>query len=95
MGKTADNEAIKLRATYYNNLSVGLAVAGGLIPYFAFIQRAGEFLNWLTLWLSGRATVDSVEMWKAILATLTMALAFAIAKHLRGSARTEIAKIED
>lgn len=32
MGKTADNERIKLRATYYNNISVGVAVAGVLVP---------------------------------------------------------------
>lgn len=95
MGKIADNEGIKLTATYYNSLSVGLFVAGGFIPYFAFFQRLGEFLNWLLLWYQGRSTIDGIEMWKAILATIGMLLAFGFAKHLRNAARKEITKIED
>jgi hypothetical protein len=38
MGKAAENERTKLRATFYNNLSVGLVLAGVLIPYLGFIQ---------------------------------------------------------
>jgi hypothetical protein len=32
MGKAADNERIKLRTTFYNNIAIGLFVAGGIIP---------------------------------------------------------------
>jgi hypothetical protein len=34
MGKAADNERLKLRATYLNNIAVGIFVAGGAAPYF-------------------------------------------------------------
>ncbi len=39
MGKTADNEAIKLRATWLNNTSVGAFVGGFAVPYFAYSER--------------------------------------------------------
>jgi hypothetical protein len=35
----AENERIKLRATFYNNLAVGSAVAGLLVPYIALWPR--------------------------------------------------------
>ena len=48
MGKAADNERIRLRATFYNNLSVGCLVAGALVPYVALgrvlaaLNRTGQ-----------------------------------------------------
>jgi hypothetical protein len=42
MGKAADNEAIKLRATYFNNLAVGTLLGGFVIPYIALFQRYPE-----------------------------------------------------
>jgi hypothetical protein len=39
MGKAADHERIKLRATYLNNISVGLMIAGVLVPYLAVLLR--------------------------------------------------------
>jgi hypothetical protein len=38
MGQASDNERIKLAATFINNLGVGIALAGGLIPLFLVIQ---------------------------------------------------------
>jgi hypothetical protein len=40
MGKAAENERIKLRATWFNNVSVGLFITGVLVPYLAFVQGA-------------------------------------------------------
>jgi hypothetical protein len=34
-----ENERIKLRATFYNNLAVGAAVTGLLVPYVAIWAR--------------------------------------------------------
>jgi len=39
MGKTADNERIKLKATFFNNIAVGCVVGGATIPYIAFFQK--------------------------------------------------------
>ena len=35
MGRAADNERIKLEAAFYNNIGIGLFVAGAVVPYFA------------------------------------------------------------
>src|SRR5262249_26271248 len=42
MGKTADNERIRLSATFYNNPSVGCLVAGALVPYVALGRVLAE-----------------------------------------------------
>jgi hypothetical protein len=39
MGKAADNERLKLKATFYNNLAVGSTVGGVLIPLFGLYQN--------------------------------------------------------
>lgn len=39
MGKAAQIEQIKLNATYNNNLAVGFFIAGGVVPYFIWLQR--------------------------------------------------------
>lgn len=42
MGKAADNERIKLKATFLNNLGVGVSVAGFFIPLAALAVRTYE-----------------------------------------------------
>lgn len=54
MGKAADNERHKLRATFYNNLSVGLFLGGVFIPYLALTQRADELVFWLLASIKSR-----------------------------------------
>ena len=39
MGKTANNERIKLRATFYNNLAAASAVTGLVVPYLALYPK--------------------------------------------------------
>ena len=47
MGRTATNERIKLRATYYNNVAVGATITGSIVPFLAyareFFQNDGQF----------------------------------------------------
>jgi hypothetical protein len=47
VSKTAENEAIKLKATFYNNVAVGLMLAGVLIPYLSILQSTPEIEQWL------------------------------------------------
>ena len=47
MGKASDNERVKMAATYLNNIAVGLALGGGLLPVIAVIN-ATEPGEWLT-----------------------------------------------
>ncbi|MEA2878008.1 MAG: hypothetical protein QOF14_3204 [Hyphomicrobiales bacterium] len=39
MGKVADSERIKLRAIFYNNLSVGTMIGGVVAPYITFVAN--------------------------------------------------------
>jgi hypothetical protein len=38
MGKTAENEKLKLKATFINNLATATAVSGFVVPYFALMS---------------------------------------------------------
>ncbi len=90
MDKTAEIERIKLKAMYFNNISVSLLIAGCLVPYLAFIQKAGEFVDWL---LSSRQFMVS-EVTKDIMALLAMLLAFYGARFFHRAVDKEISKIK-
>jgi hypothetical protein len=49
MGKAAENERIKLRATWFNNISVGVTLTTFLIP----VLSLGAFNNWVHRMLFG------------------------------------------
>jgi hypothetical protein len=56
MGKAADNEKIKLRATAFNNVAVGLYLGGALIPLLlAFVQQSPVFTRQWVFALTGAA----------------------------------------
>jgi hypothetical protein len=39
MGKAADNEKVKLRANFYNNIGVGIALIGVATPVVSFFYK--------------------------------------------------------
>jgi hypothetical protein len=39
MGKMANNERLKLRALFYNNLAVGAVVGGVILPFVNFYEQ--------------------------------------------------------
>jgi hypothetical protein len=43
--RTAEKEAIKLRATCYNNIAVGLVITGAFVPYIAIYQSLPHFVQ--------------------------------------------------
>ncbi|HEV3111766.1 MAG TPA: hypothetical protein VGY99_14870 [Candidatus Binataceae bacterium] len=93
MGKTADNERIKLRATYYNNIAVGLVLAGCLIPYLALVRGIGEIFDWMR-----HHTVAEITFvgWASIITTvLAFFLALHGAKRFRRAANDQIGKLQD
>jgi hypothetical protein len=49
MGRAADNEAIKLRAAWLNNASVGLIVGGVFLPYLQLFtaDKYEVFHDWM------------------------------------------------
>jgi uncharacterized membrane protein YidH (DUF202 family) len=93
MGKTADNERIKLRATWYNNLSIALTFTGVLIRVFS-LYKVQNFLL-LDDWTSGRSHPTVVQVLQLVLTLVAFCLALYSAAHLHNSADKEIAKIQD
>ena len=91
MGRTAENEMIKLRATYLNNVSVGLTVAGVLIPFLAIIPRLSYIVG---LWET--STLPShLDVMTAIGTGLAVVLALQGAKSLRRAADQTIRRLRD
>jgi hypothetical protein len=92
MGKAADNERIKLRATFFNNIAVGLSITGVLVPYLAFIQSGvpDEHIMFDALRSGNIGQYEPLG-----LKFLAMFLAFASAAIFRHGANTAIAKLQD
>ncbi len=45
MGKAADNERLRLQATFFNGLAVACFVAGLFIPYLALLSGWGQSIS--------------------------------------------------
>jgi hypothetical protein len=43
MGKTADNEKLKLRAAFFNNVAVAFFITGVVVPYLSLAYKIGEY----------------------------------------------------
>jgi amino acid permease len=74
VGKAYDIETMKLRATYYNSIAAGTAVAGVFVPYFAFAQNFLEVDSKLRAFLNG--TLDGAEIKKLVGLAVAVILAF-------------------
>jgi uncharacterized membrane protein len=93
MSKAADNERIKLRATYYNNIAVGLILAGCLIPYLAVVRGIGEIFDWMRHHSVGEITFVG---WASVITTvLAFFLALHGARYFRRAANEQISKLQD
>jgi hypothetical protein len=90
MGKAADNEFTKLRATWFNNISVGLVLGGIFIPTLAFVQSGPStfFRDWLT---GNFHLPDELQVYKFT----AVILAFVIARVCARAASKEISNIQD
>jgi hypothetical protein len=85
MGTAANNERVKLRATYFNNISIGLYVAGFFIPYLSF---AGGYF--------ARRLHGPVEMASSDVVSFGVCgAAFILGYIFRKRADLEIQKIQD
>jgi len=80
MGKAADNERLRLRASFYNNVGVGALVGGVLLPYLAIHQ------------ISPNTVIDLQWAYKFL---VPMALAFAVAIAVRIRAEAPVRRIKD
>jgi hypothetical protein len=96
MSKAADNERIKLRATWCNNVSVGLTLAGVALPMFSLFR--GETLQFLNDWIDGRFHLSQLteqDAMRVLTAAGVFCLAFVLAGLFRHDADGEMAKLQD
>jgi predicted membrane-bound spermidine synthase len=91
MAKVSDIEQKKLQATYYNNLSVGLLLAGLLVPYLGITQHLGSIINRIT----GTSPLTFAEMANSIASIVAMIMALYGAKRMRRLAKSTIASIDE
>ena len=89
MGKGAENERIKLKATYLNNLAVGMALAGVLVPYLAFVQ------TWQPIHGFPVILYDWVGDGQARIKVLVVLITLSFSRWFRHKANKEIQKIQD
>jgi hypothetical protein len=75
MGKAAENEGTKLRATWWNNLSIGLFLAGILIPYLTAFTKTEEVRQFFGDWLHGNPQLTDPQVREIIAAACPFAAA--------------------
>ena len=76
MGKAADNERRKLQGTFFNNIAVGLVVAGIALPYFASFAYAPEMNQFVVAVLEGTIRAGSIEFARGVNAVFALVFAF-------------------
>jgi hypothetical protein len=93
MGKAADNERIKLKATFYNNMAIALAVGGFFLPYLAYAPKAiGTWVEIVAWWRQG-GPPPQINYYVAAATILLMLMILYFAKRLRRKADEEIQKL--
>ena len=93
MGRAAENEQLKLRATWFNNVSVGLFVAGFFVPFLLLPQRFREIVDLLALWRAGTIQEWDVSEILAIFVPFVVAMFFAF--YFRFRAHHEVDRLQD
>jgi hypothetical protein len=92
MGKAADNERIKLKADFYNNMSAGLWLVGVLSAVLNALPAVGKFLFGL---LMGQPAWSSDSVQQFLIGLVVFVGTTRIAALLRQTADEEIGKIQD
>lgn len=95
MGKAADNERIKLKATYLNNIAVGCFVAGFIVPYLALTRDIPVISQSFHDLIAGKLTLSELDIQKIIVNIVAFALAIYTSKRLRSRTDKEISRIKD
>ena len=92
MGKAAENERIKLRATFFNNLAVGLTLVAVLYPVLNVLPVVGKVFDNL---IHGQAAWSFDGVKQMLISLVVLVTATRIAIVLRQAADREMDKIQD
>jgi len=94
MGKAADNERAKIRATFWNNMAVGLSMTGLVLPYISIYSTGEEGRQFITE-LIHRNITNVAMLEKFLSGFLVVAFSWTMAVFCRLWARQEANKIQD
>jgi hypothetical protein len=89
----AKNEAIKLRANFWNNLSVGILLTGVLIPVLSFFEDSPEIGQWVKDTWTGNVAVSEVGR-RFVLAIGAFLVAAIVASGFRREAQRIIGELD-
>lgn len=93
MGKAADNEKIKIKAAFSNNVAVGLLVATFFVPAFALLFNFKAVYDRIEALIDRTAT--AVEIGASAAAVIGIAVAFWGAYRLHEIAQQELDQLQD
>jgi hypothetical protein len=93
MGKATDNEQLKLRATWYNNVSVGLFVTGVAIPSLLLPQKFSEIAVLFGHWRAGTTQEWDVSELLSIFVPFVVAMFFSF--YFRFRSHHEVTKLDE
>lgn len=92
MGKAAENERRKLRATFWNNVGAGVAVAAIAIPYIGFV---GLDLRGVAEFVVAGFDIRSPQGQKLAFTFVSMGIGVMVAETCRRIADRVAGEIED
>ena len=88
--KPSEIERIKLKANYFNGLSIGLMIGGLLIPYLVVTQNLGTIIEKLT----SSSPWTFAEIANPIAKIIAFAMAFTGARKLRRIANDILSQLD-
>jgi hypothetical protein len=96
VGKAADNERLKLKAIFYNNLAAGIILASAIIPALAISARIDDITTWLSdVWLNDAVKISESEIKRFVGALVAFASAIGLGLAFRLDADKLLRRIED
>jgi hypothetical protein len=89
MGKTADNERVRLRAMFFNTLGAACIVTGLFVPYFVLLTAWGRMVTFFQAFIAGDWARLQGDMVVGLLATaVALLLGFLFRRRADNIARS-------
>ena len=95
MGKTADNEKMKLRASFLNNIAAGLAVTAIAASFLGFFINGVQTIPILESFVNGDLSLFDPKVRTIMNPFGAAILAFGLCMIFRLSANRALEKIQD
>jgi hypothetical protein len=86
MGKAADNERIKIQASFYNGCAIAICVAGIALPMLGLFAYLPEL---------AKPDYSPPDLWKIVVVGASMFAAFGIGAALHSAANRVLGDLQD